>query len=213
MCLQPHDIRHARCASAHTTSVAGLVYGLIPRHRSHRRRVQQLPLPPQLPPLLSTLQPLQRPLLPLPLPPLSRPYPPGPPALPSPPRPPCHTLHGAMLLHSSSPCAHDATLSGVTCCHCFPAVLSWRIYVTHPVAASAVKAAARDTGATAEEKDSLERDKYSRTGAGACRFVPLSYETFGRAGPAEFPLLNAIAEFGARSGVVSKRFFFGERHA
>ena len=77
----------------------------------------------------------------------------------------------------------------------------------HPLVASAVKAAARDTGATAEGKDSLKRDKYSLTGTGACRFVPLSHETFGRAGPAAFALLNEIAEFVASSGVVSERIF------
>ena len=81
------------------------------------------------------------------------------------------------------------------------------ICVTHPLAVSAVKDAARDTGATAKGKDSLKRDKYSRTGMGACRLVPLSHETFGRAGPAAFALLNEIAEFAASSGVVSKRIF------
>ena len=81
------------------------------------------------------------------------------------------------------------------------------ICVTHPLAASAVKAAARDTGAAAKGKDSLKRDKYSRTGTGACRFVPLSHETFGRAGPAAFALLNEITEFAVSSGVVSKRIF------
>ena len=80
------------------------------------------------------------------------------------------------------------------------------ICVTHPLA-SAVKAAARDTGATAKGKDSLKRDKYSRTGTGACRFDPLSHETFGRAGPAVFALLNEIAEFVAGSRIVSKKKF------
>ena len=51
------------------------------------------------------------------------------------------------------------------------------------------KAVARDTGATAKGYDSLERDKYSQTGKGACRFVPLSHETFGRAGHAALALL------------------------
>ena len=81
------------------------------------------------------------------------------------------------------------------------------VCVTHPLAASAVKASARDTGATAKGKDSRKRDKYSRPGTGACRFVPLSHETFGRAGSAAFALLNEIAEFAASSGVVSKRIF------
>ena len=81
------------------------------------------------------------------------------------------------------------------------------ICVTHPLAASAVMAAARDTGTTAQGKGTLKRDKQSRTGTVACRFVPLSHETFGRAGPAAFALLNEIAEFAASSGFVSKRFF------
>ena len=48
---------------------------------------------------------------------------------------------------------------------------------------------------------------YSRTGTGACRFVPLSHKTFRRAGPAAFALLNEIADFAAGSGVASKRIF------
>ena len=44
------------------------------------------------------------------------------------------------------------------------------ICVTHPLAASAVKAAARDTGATAKGKDSRKWGKYSRTGT--CVRVP-----------------------------------------
>ena len=77
--------------------------------------------------------------------------------------------------------------------------------MTHPVAASAVKAAARDTGAPVKGQGSLKRDNYSRTGTGACRFVPLSHETFGNAGPAAFALLNDIVKFGASSGVVYTR--------
>ena len=79
--------------------------------------------------------------------------------------------------------------------------------MTHPLAASAVKAAARDTGAIGKEKDALTGDKYSRTGTGACRLVPLSHETFGRAWPAAFARLNEIVEFAARSGVVAKGHF------
>ena len=43
------------------------------------------------------------------------------------------------------------------------------VYVIDPLAASAVAAAAWTTGATAEAKDALKRNKYSRTGTGACR--------------------------------------------
>ena len=50
-----------------------------------------------------------------------------------------------------------------------PALLPGRpivanICVTQPLAASAAKATARDTGATAKGQDSLKRDKYSRIG-------------------------------------------------
>ena len=67
-------------------------------------------------------------------------------------------------------------------------------WVIHPLAASAVAAAALTTGATTEAKDLLKRNKHSRTGAGACRFVPLSVDTYGRAGLEAFALLNEIAE-------------------
>ena len=60
---------------------------------------------------------------------------------------------------------------------------------------------------TNSEKGSLIGDKYSRTGTGARRCVPLNHETFGRAGPTAFALLNEIAAFAASSGVVSKRMF------
>ena len=55
--------------------------------------------------------------------------------------------------------------------------------VTHPRASSAVVAAAWGIGVSAEVNDALTRDKYGRTGTGACRFVPLSHETYGRAEP------------------------------
>ena len=60
---------------------------------------------------------------------------------------------------------------------------------------------------TAKGKDSLKWDKYSCTSTGACRFVTLSHETFGRAGPEAFALINEVAVFAASSGVVSKRAF------
>lgn len=66
--------------------------------------------------------------------------------------------------------------------------------MTHPLAASAVKAAC-DPGATAEGKNSIRRDKCSCGGTGACRFIPLSHETFGRTEPATFALLDKVVEF------------------
>ena len=62
-----------------------------------------------------------------------------------------------------------------------PVVLA--MCVTHPLAASAVAAAAWTTGATAEGKDALKRNKYSRTGTGGCGSAPLRHETYDRAGP------------------------------
>ena len=82
--------------------------------------------------------------------------------------------------------------------------------MTHVLVASTVKAAARDTGAIAKGKDSLERDKNCRIGTGTCWFGTSSHETFGHAGPAALALLNDTAEFkaiAAGSGVVSKRIF------
>ena len=49
--------------------------------------------------------------------------------------------------------------------------------------------------------------KYERTGTGACAFVPLAHETFGRAGPAAFAFLNKIADAASSSGAVSRRVF------
>ena len=63
------------------------------------------------------------------------------------------------------------------------------------------------TGVSAEAKDALKRDKYGRTGTGACRFVPLSHETYGRAGPPAFALLHELAEFAASTGAVPKKIF------
>ena len=70
-----------------------------------------------------------------------------------------------------------------------------------------MRAAAREAGTSARLRDQQKRDKYGRSGTGACRFVPLSHETFGRAGQPAFALLNEIAEFAADMGAVSKRVF------
>ena len=64
---------------------------------------------------------------------------------------------------------------------------------THPLASSPAAAASWGTGVSAEAKDTLKRDNYGRTGTGACRFVPLSHETYGRAGPPAFALLHELA--------------------
>ena len=78
---------------------------------------------------------------------------------------------------------------------------------THPLESSAVAATAWGTGVSAEAKDALKRDKYSRTGTGACRFVPLSHDTYGRAVPPAFALLHELAEFAASTRAVSKKIF------
>ena len=66
--------------------------------------------------------------------------------------------------------------------------------VTHPLASSAVVAAAWGTGHSAEAKDALKRDKYGRTDTGECRFVPVSHDAYGQAGPPAFVLLHELAE-------------------
>ena len=58
------------------------------------------------------------------------------------------------------------------------------ICVTQPLGAPAVNATAQETGAKAKAEDSLEWDKYSRTGTGACRSIALGQKPIGRAGPA-----------------------------
>ena len=87
------------------------------------------------------------------------------------------------------------------------------VCVTHPLAFSAVAAAACGTGVSAAAKDALKRDKYGRTGTGACRFVPLSHETYGRAGPPAFALLHELAEFAASAEAVSKKIYLKMRCA
>ena len=81
------------------------------------------------------------------------------------------------------------------------------VCVTHPLAASNVRAAALRDGAAAAAADKRKRDKYGRTGTGACTFVPLSHETYGRVGPAAFAFLNRIADVAAGSGAASRRVF------
>ena len=63
------------------------------------------------------------------------------------------------------------------------------------------------TAATAEANDTLKRNQYSRTGNGACRFVPLSHETHRRPNPEAFAPLNKIAEYAAGIESVSKKLF------
>ena len=81
------------------------------------------------------------------------------------------------------------------------------VCVTRPLASSAVDAAAWGTGVSAEGKGALKRDKYGRAGTGACRFVPLSHEIYGRVGPPAFALLHELAEVVASTGAVSKKIF------
>ena len=77
--------------------------------------------------------------------------------------------------------------------------------MTHQLASSSVAAAAWGTGVSAEAKDALKRDKYGRTGTGACRFVPLSNDMYGRAGPPAFALVHELAEFAVSTGAVCKK--------
>ena len=81
------------------------------------------------------------------------------------------------------------------------------VCVTHPLARSHLQAASRTAGAAAAAAEQAKRDKYARTGTGACTFVPLCHETYGRVAPQAFAFLNRIAEVAAGSGAVSKRVF------
>ena len=63
---------------------------------------------------------------------------------------------------------------------------------------------------TAEAKDTLQRNKYSRTGTGARRFALLSHKTYDRAGPEAFALLNEITDYAVGIGSVSKKLFMEE---
>ena len=78
---------------------------------------------------------------------------------------------------------------------------------THPLASSKLgRAAAKDAAAACKSEADKVR-KYERTGTGACAFVPLAHETFGRAGPAAFAFLNKIAGAVLSSGAASRRVF------
>ena len=81
------------------------------------------------------------------------------------------------------------------------------VCVTHPLASSKVGRAAATDAAAACEAEADKVRKYERTGTGACTFVPLAHETFGRAGPAAFAFLNKIADAASSSGAVSRRVF------
>ena len=85
-------------------------------------------------PLAAEAPQTQAPPLQLQLPPLSHPCPPGPPALPSPPRPPSHTLHEAMLLHSTSPRAPDPERGDLLALLPSRPSIVADICVTHPLA-------------------------------------------------------------------------------
>ena len=83
--------------------------------------------------------------------------------------------------------------------------------VTHPLAPSADVAAAWGAGGPAQAKSASERDKYDRTGTGACRFVPLSHEMYGRAAPPASAILLELAEHAASTGAVFQKHLHGER--
>lgn len=55
---------------------------------------------------------------------------------------------------------------------------------------STVSALARTTGDTAEARDTLKRSRRIQTGTGDGRCVPLSNDTYSRAGPEASALLN-----------------------
>ena len=79
--------------------------------------------------------------------------------------------------------------------------------ITHPLASSALLRASAQGGATARAAEAAKRRKYARSGTGACVFIPLAHETYGRAGPAAWRFLRRLATAAAESGSVCRRTF------
>lgn len=82
-------------------------------------------------------------------------------------------------------------------------------HVTQPRTSCSVMAAAYTDGAAAAAADTRTRDKYGRTGTGACSFliIPLSHETYSRVGPAAFTLLARVADVAAGTGSAGQSIF------
>ena len=120
---------------------------------------------------------------------------------------PLHPLpHTLLLGQSHFPHGHNVTSSRVTCWRCSrPCHRCAHTFVTDHLSAAAVRAAARNKGATAKARDTLNYGKNGRNSRGACRVGLLSNETLNLARPAAFTLLNETAVFAASSGIVSKR--------
>ena len=81
------------------------------------------------------------------------------------------------------------------------------VCVTHPLSSSAVASSARRGGEAAKRAEDAKYRKYGRSGTGACGFVPLAHETYGRTGQAAFLFLSKLATVAASSGSVCRRTF------
>ena len=80
------------------------------------------------------------------------------------------------------------------------------VSVIHPAAQTYIGVAARATGAAAALRDASKVEKYRRSAmGGACEFVPLSVETYGRMGEPAMALLRRLAEVAADGGRVNKQ--------
>ena len=80
------------------------------------------------------------------------------------------------------------------------------VSVNHPAAQAYVRAAAEATGAAAARRDKEKMDKHRASAeGGACGFVPLSVETYGRMGAPAMQLLRDLAELASEGGAVDKQ--------
>ena len=79
------------------------------------------------------------------------------------------------------------------------------VSIIHPAATTYLDKAAATTGAAAALRDAHKVDKYRDSPlGGACDFVPLSVETYGRMGAPAMELLGQLADLAAESRRVVK---------
>jgi len=80
------------------------------------------------------------------------------------------------------------------------------VSVIHPAAQSYVREACKATGAAAAARDAFKVAKYRASPmGGACEFVPLSVESYGRMGAPAMALLRKVAGLAAESRRVNKQ--------
>jgi hypothetical protein len=80
------------------------------------------------------------------------------------------------------------------------------VSVIHPAAQTYRRAAAREAGSAAAERDRAKRSLYETADPHGYAFCPISIETFGRLGKPAMELLNTLAETAADGGVLKETF-------